>query len=64
MMENEWMNEFNLQASCYLSDDQRAVLAGRSGLVALRVLNQHGLSGLRLSVTDPPAEAMGISDVP
>lgn len=49
--------------SSYLSDDQRAVLGGRGRLVALRVLHQHGLRGLRLSVAQPPAEAMGISDV-
>lgn len=47
----------------YLSNDQSPVLGGCHGLVALRVLNQHGLGRLRLSVTHPPVEAMGISNV-
>lgn len=55
--------ELRSPVSSYLSDDQRAILGGRDGLVALRVLNQHGLSGLRLPVTQPPAEAVKISDV-
>lgn len=47
----------------YLSDDQRSILGRRGGLVALRVLQKHGLCRLCLPVTQPPAEAMGISDV-
>ena len=49
--------------SSYLSYNQCAVFGGSNGLVALRVLNQHGLRRLRLPVAQPPAEAMWISDV-
>lgn len=54
---------FNTRRSSYLSDDQGAVLAGRQGLIALRVFYQHGLSRPRLPVAQLPAEATGTSEV-
>lgn len=66
---NPWtrMREWTSCWGRYLSDDQRAVFAGRGARVALAfVVNNHGLHRLGLSVAQPggPAGEQGGSHSP